>query len=228
VALKGFLHYDGILKSRRPGLLLIPTAQGYTDFIKKRSMELAELGYIVFVIDMLGSVKGPTDPQAAEEAINNLYEDRSLMRERANEGLSILSRQKNVGVGRLGCVGFDFGGTVAVELARSGAPLACFVSFYGRLDAPPETAAEMNQVRGPILLLQGADDPHIHKDQIMEFQEEMRSAGADWQMNFYGNAVHGFSDPSFGFEIRDGTAYNYKADKRSWEALKVFLREHLR
>ena len=227
VMLKGFLLYDGILKSKRPGLLLIPTSQGHTDFIKQRSTELAELGYIVFVADVIGPVNKQLNLQEAEEAVNYLYEDRSLMRERANEGLSILRQQKNIDESKLGCVGFDFGGTVALELARSGAPMSCFISFYGRLDGPPD-AMVVNQIRGSILLLQGADDPRIPDEQLINFEEEMRNAGADWQMNVYGNAVHGFSNPDFGFEIENGIAYNYKADKRSWEALKIFLREHLR
>jgi dienelactone hydrolase len=79
-----------------------------------------------------------------------------------------------------------------------------------------------------VLVFHGADDSFISPDQVRSFQEEMRRARADWQMVFYGGAVHSFTVPEAGNDPSKGMAYNAAADKRSWQALKDFLAETFR
>ena len=113
-----------------------------------------------------------------------------------------------------------------LELARSGAPLAGTVSFHGGLATPnPEDA---RQIQGAVLVLHGADDPHVPAEEVRAFQDEMRAAGADWQLVSYGGAVHSFTDPGAGSDPARGAAYNAAADRRSWQAMRDFLGERLR
>ena len=110
-----------------------------------------------------------------------------------------------------------------MELARSGAEAVGFVSFHGGLHTP--TPDDAKKIQGKILVLHGADDPLVPSDEVLAFEEEMRSARADWQLFAYGNAVHGFTVPGAGNDPSTGVAYNEKTDRRSWEAMKVFFNE---
>ena len=118
---------------------------------------------------------------------------------------------------------FVSGGTTVLELARSGAKLAGVVSFHGGLNTPlPQDA---KNIQGKVLVLHGADDPYVKEEEVKAFQDEMRKAALDWQMNYYGDAVHSFSNPAAGNDKSGGAAYNQKAAERSWEAMKLFFRE---
>jgi dienelactone hydrolase len=126
----------------------------------------------------------------------------------------------------MAAIGYCFGGTTVLEIARSGAELAGVVSFHGGLATPNPDDAK--NVKGKILVLHGADDPFVPPKQVIAFQEEMRNAGMDWQMVSYGGAVHSFTNPDSGNDPSKGAAYNEKADRRSWEAMKVFFAEILK
>ena len=120
-------------------------------------------------------------------------------------------------------MGYCFGGGVALELARSGAPLDGTISIHGSLDTPqPEQA---KNIKGPILVLHGADDPFVPQDQVKAFRDEMRTAGTDWQLIEYGGAVHAFTNPTAGSDASKGMAYNPKADQRSFQAMADFYQE---
>jgi dienelactone hydrolase len=112
---------------------------------------------------------------------------------------------------------------VVLEMARGGAELAGVVSFHGGLDTPTTEA----RPKCPILVLHGADDPHVTAAHVAAFQDEMRAAGADWQLVVYGGAVHGFTNPASGDDPSRGVAYNARADRRSWEAMRAFFAEVL-
>ena len=110
-----------------------------------------------------------------------------------------------------------------LELARSGADLAGVVSFHGNLDTPHPDDAK--NIKAKVLVLTGADDPHVTPAQVAAFEDEMREAGVDWQLVSYGGAVHSFTNPASGNDPTKGVAYNEKADHRSWEAMKQFFAE---
>jgi len=226
IQLEGYLTYDGLLKSKRGGVLIVHEWWGLNDFIKERANQLAELGYVVFALDMYGKGVLLKTYQEASEMAGKFYSDRQLMRDRAAAGLEILKQQNNVDPSRIAVMGYCFGGTVALELARSGTELLGAVSFHGGLNTPnPEDA---KNIRASILVFHGADDPNVPAEEVAAFQDEMRQANVDWQMVFYGNAVHSFTNPNVGFDTSSGVAYNYNADIRSWEVLKSFFRELLR
>ncbi|MFC1820989.1 dienelactone hydrolase family protein [Thermodesulfobacteriota bacterium] len=217
--LERYLAYDDAIQGKRPGVLVVHCFRGLRDFVKERTEQLANLGYISFALDMYGVM--PEDDQKAF-ALAKLYgADRPLMRSRANAGLEVLRRHDLVDIRRIGAMGYCFGGGVVLELARSGAEIAGLVGFHANLNTPNREDAK--NIKGKVLILHGADDPLVPMDQVLTFQEEMRKAEVDWQMVFYGNAVHAFTMPESDTDPSKQVAYNEKADKRSWEAMKFFF-----
>ena len=226
VVLEGFLAYPFVATTKRPGILVVHEWGGLGSYAKKRAEKLAQLGYVAFAIDMYG--KG-VHPESVEDKIKQvtIYKfDRKLMRARAEAGLDVLRSSKLVDPHRIAAIGYCFGGTVALELARSGADLAGVVSFHGGLDTPDLNDAK--NIKGKILVLHGADDPNVPPEQVSAFEEEMRKAKVDWQLIKYGGAVHAFTNPDAGSDPSKGAAYNHNADLRSWEAMEAFFGEIFR
>lgn len=221
--LEGYLAYDDAIEGKRPGVLVVHEWWGLTPYIKGRAEQLAGLGYIAFAIDMYGKGKTASTAEEAGALAGTYNKDRALMRSRAQAGLEVLRKHALTDPGRIAAIGYCFGGTTALELARSGAELAGVVSFHGGLSTPnPGDAAN---IKGKVLALHGADDPFVDAGQVAAFQEEMRKAGVDWQMVLYGGAVHSFTNPASGNDPSKGVAYNERADRRSWEAMKLFFKE---
>lgn len=223
VTMKGYLAYNETLPMQRPGVLVVHEWWGLNDYAKSRADELARLGYVALAVDMYGDGTNVATQAEAKALASPLREDRGLMRERIHAALTFLKKQPLVDPQQIAAIGYCFGGTVALELARSGADVAGVVSFHGNLDTPEPTASSNIQAR--VLVLHGADDSFVPMQQVVDFQNEMRQSGADWQMNIYGDAVHSFTNPNNGTNKSSGVAYNEKAAKRSWEAMKSFLTE---
>ena len=136
-------------------------------------------------------------------------------------GLEVLMQNNKLDKSRIAAIGYGFGGTTVLELARSGADLRGVVSFYGKLDTPnPDDAYN---IKGSVLIMHGAEDEKVSDDELEDFKKEMEQASVDWQIYIYGNAVSSFSDSKAGDDKSSGFAYNYWADKRSWESLKSFF-----
>jgi dienelactone hydrolase len=221
--LEGYLAYDDAQKEPHPGVLIIHEWWGLTDYVKQRADQLAKLGYVAFALDMYG--KGVLAKDAREAAaLATIYKnDRKLMRGRAAAGFEVLRKHPVADPENLAAIGYCFGGTTVLEMARAGLPLNGVVCFHGNLDTPaPE---EAKNIKGKVLVLHGADDPNVPKEQIAAFQDEMRKARVDWQIIHYGGAVHSFTNPDAGNDPSKGVAYNEKADRRSWEAMATFLEE---
>lgn len=223
VVLEGYLAYDEALSSLRPGVLIVHAWKGITDYERGRAQQLAELGYVAFCADIYGKGVRPADSQAAGEQAGKFRADRPLLRARAQAGLDTLKALPQVDPARVAAIGYCFGGGTVLELARSGAPLAGVASFHGNLDTP--LPAPPGAVQCKVLVLHGADDPHVTADSVAAFAAEMRAAGADWQLVMYGGAVHSFSDPGAGDDPSKGAAYNAAADRRSWQAMLDFFDE---
>jgi len=220
--LKGFLAYDAALKGKRPGVLVVHEFWGLNDFAKQRAEKLAEMGYVAFAVDMYGEGKVTQDLEEARKWAGHVRST-PLMRERAQAGLAMLAKHKLVDKNRLAAIGFCFGGTTVLELAYSGAGLRGVVSFHGGLTAPK--AEDLKKIKAKILVLHGAEDPHIKPEEIKAFQDAMRTAGADWQMVYYGGAVHSFANPEAGTDKSKGVAYDAKAAARSWKDMQLFFDE---
>jgi dienelactone hydrolase len=221
--LEGYLAYDSSIKGKMPGVLIVHEWTGIGPYVKRRAEEIARLGYAGFAADIYGKGVRPKDAKEAAVQAGIYRADRKLMRLRAIAGLDQLKKFKFVDPQRIAAMGYCFGGGVALELARSGADISGVVSFHGTLDTPnPQDALN---IKAKVLVCHGADDPYVSPEQVAAFQNEMRSAKVDWQMNIYGNAVHSFTNPDSGSDNSKGAAYNRKADLRSWEAMRSFFKE---
>ena len=146
-----------------------------------------------------------------------------MLRSRANAAFNVLKSHELTDQKKTAAIGYCFGGTTVLELARSGADIAGVVSFHGGLDTP--TPGDAKNIKAKVLAQHGADDPFVKPQEVAAFQEEMRNAGIDWYFVSYGNAVHSFTNPEAGNDPKKGAAYNEKADKRSWKAMKSFFKE---
>ena len=223
IPLEGYLAYDNAVKGKRPGVIVVHEWWGLNRYVERRTEELAKLGYIAFAIDMYGKGMRADNPQKAGELSSVYTKNRGLMRSRAIAGLEVLRKHPLADPSRIAAIGYCFGGTTALELARSGAPLAGVVSFHGGLDTP--NPADARNIKGSVLVLHGADDPFNPREKVEAFQDEMSKANVDWEMNIYGGAQHAFTNPDADKYGIKGVAYNGKADKRSWEAMKIFFKE---
>jgi dienelactone hydrolase len=223
--LEGYLAWDDASAERRPGVLVVHDWMGLGADAKKRADMLAELGYVAFAADIYGKGVRPKDAKEASAQAGHWKSDRPALRKRVRVAFDVLAANKLVDKARTAAIGYCFGGTTALELARSGAPVAATVTFHGGLDSP--TPADAKHITGKVLALHGGDDPFVPPEQVLGFEKEMRDAGVDWQLVAYGGAVHSFTVKAAGNDNSKGAAYNERADRRSWEAMKQFFAEVL-
>lgn len=221
--LVGYLAFPKDVTGPLPGILVVHEWMGLNDYAKHRADQLAELGYIAFAADIYGDGKIAANREEAGKLAGSYKNDRPLLRARVAAGLATLKAQPGVAGDKIAAIGYCFGGTAVLELARSGADIAGVVSFHGGLDTP--TSQDAKNIRAKVLALHGADDPYVPADQVAAFENEMRQAGVDWQLIVYGGAVHGFTNPANGTDNSKGAAYNALADARSWVAMQQFFNE---
>ena len=221
--LEGYLAYDDKVRGKRPGVLVVHAWKGLGEQEKRRARELAQLGYVAFAADIYGKgIRPKTNQEAAAQA--TIYRsNRTLMRQRVQAGLEFLKQHRLTIAEKTAAIGYCFGGGAVLELARSGADVDGVVSFHGNLDTPDPKDA--NSIQGRVLVLHGADDPLVPPEQVQAFAKEMSDAKVDWELIMYGGAVHSFTNPNAGNDPSKGVAYNAKADRRSWEAMKGFFAE---
>jgi len=224
LTLRGLLAFDEANAGKRPGILVVHEAWGLGEHAMERAKMLAREGYVALAADMYGDRRLATDLPQAMELIGELRTDPAKLRQRALSALAALKAQPNVDGTKLAAIGFCFGGTTVLELARGGAEVKGVVSFHGGLQTA--APAEPGAVTPKVLVCTGADDPMIPPAQVTDFEEEMRKAGADWQVISYGGTVHSFTNPDAGKIVKlDGVAYNAQTDKRSWAAMRAFFAE---
>jgi dienelactone hydrolase len=221
--LEGYLAYDDAIVGTKPGILVVHDWMGVTAETKRRVDMLAGLGYVAMAADIYGKGVRPVDMKAAAGESGKWKSNRVALRKRVRAGLDKLAANPHVDATKLVGLGYCFGGTAALELARSGAPTIATVTFHGGLDSPTPTDAK--SIKGKVLALTGGDDPHVPPEQVAAFEKEMRDGGVDWQLVSYGGAVHSFTIANAGTDNSKGAAYNAHADKRSWEAMKAFFAE---
>lgn len=219
---EGVLISPNNVNNKLPALLMTPNWLGITQEAIDLAKQQAEKGYIVFIVDLYGKTVRPQNSQQAGEAMTPLKENRQELRQRMNKALDILLKEINIDKQKIAAFGFCFGGCCALELARSGADIKAAISFHGNLDTPNTRDAQ--NIKGSILVLNGANDPMIPDDQITDFFNEMKSApSVDWQFINYGGAVHGFTDVTANDpKVKQ---YNAKVSKRAFNAMNTLLDE---
>lgn len=219
--LQGYAAWEDGFKDSRPGVLVVHEWWGHGPYARRRAEQLAKLGFTAFAVDMYGKGVYAKDHDEAGKLAGALFGDRAAMRRRALAGLEQLRKMPFVDQKHLGAIGYCFGGTTVLELARAGTELDGVVSFHGNL-ATPAPAAE--KPKAAILVAQGADDA-MTLPGVPGFIEEMKKVGADWQLVEYGGAVHSFTVPEAGTDTAKGMAYSKEADRRSWQAMHAFFDE---
>jgi dienelactone hydrolase len=225
---EGLLVFDDLpaFQGKRPGIIVAHQWKGLTDYEKMRGELLAMRGHIVLCADVYGKGVRADNPKDAAALAGKYKEDRKLLRARINAALDFLRKQERVNPQQIAAIGYCFGGTTVLELARSGADIKGVVSFHGGLSTP--APADAKNIRCKVLACHGADDPFVPPEEVQAFEKEMRDAKVDWQLVAYGNAVHSFTDKGAGNDNSKGAAYNAQADLRSWREMKMFLDEVLR
>ena len=211
----------------RPGVLVFPEAFGLSAHAIGRAERLAGLGYTALACDLHGDGQLVDGLDEALGLLKPLFADPSKTRARAGGGLDALLARPEVDGGRVAAIGFCFGGTMALELARAGASLRAVVGFHSGLGtAAPKTDAQA--IRARVLVCIGADDPMIPAEQRAEFETEMRGAGVDWQMHLYGSTVHSFTNQGAAKRnMPDAIRYSPEADARSWASMRALFDEAL-
>jgi len=224
VTAKSWIIYDTRFSGKRPGVIIAPEWWGVTDYTKKRGEMLAKLGYIALVADLYGDGKTTEDADEAGKLAAPLKDgDRAELRARMAAALDALKKNPLVETDKIAAIGYCFGGTAALELARAGADLTGLVSFHGGLDVG--SAPAPSSINPKILIETGGADPMVPPDQVNAFEDEMRAAHANWQVNIYSDAQHAFTNPAADSHHIPGIAYNKQADERSWQSMKNFFLE---
>lgn len=223
--LEGLVAYDDAVSTPRPGVLVVHQWKGLTDYERKRVVMLAELGYVAFAADIYGKGVRPASPQEAGPLAGKYKSNPPLLRARVTAALDTLRRMPRVESRKVAAIGYCFGGTTVLELARSGADVAGVVSFHGALGSQPNVPSD---IRCRVLALHGADDPFVPPAEVAAFEAEMKQAKADWQLVKYGGAVHSFTLWAEDGSFNAGSKYHKDADRRSWEAMKAFVVELFR
>ncbi len=220
-ALKGYLVKAKAGKSA-PGIVIVPAWMGITEHEKGSADKLAALGYNAFVADIYGEGNKPANKQEAGKLAGYYKSHIEDYQRRVKLSIDALVKQ-GADPARIVVMGYCFGGTGAIEAARAGFPVKGVVSFHGGLSK--DTLRKDSDIVAKVLVLHGADDPYVKTAEILRFQDEMRNSKADWQMIYYANAVHAFTEVTAGSDNAKGAAYNEEADKRSWQHLLLFLDE---
>ena len=226
VNLRGYIAFDDKVTGRRPGVLVFHEGLGLGEFAMARARRLAELGYVALAADMFGDRRQARNLQEVVGLVGALRNQPETLLARGRAALTTIAALPQVDADRIGAIGFCFGGSVVLELARDGADLKGVVSFHGVL-ATRKPAAP-GQVKASVLVLTGADDPLAPSEQVRAFEEEMRAAEVrDWQVISYGNTLHGFTNPVADGSMMRSALYSAQADRRSWASMRSLFDEVL-
>lgn len=219
------MAYDSANAGKKPIVLIIPEWWGVTDYVKDRAKQIAELGYFALVVDMYGGGKVLNNPKDAGKEAMKYYKNPQLAQERFDNALSIAKTYPQADTTKIAAIGYCFGGSMALNMARLGEPLKGVVSFHGGLENNGLTARKGGIIPS-ILVLNGDADSFVPVSAVNEFKKEMEAANANMQFIGYPNAKHAFTNPgatAIGEKFKMDIKYDEAADKASWEEMKKFL-----
>jgi dienelactone hydrolase len=227
--LKGYIAYDDAVKGKRPGILVVHEWWGHNEYARKRAHMLAEQGYTALAVDMYGDGKQAHHPDDAGKFASEVSKNAALAKTRFDAAYTLISTDATVDAGNIAAIGYCFGGSVVLNMARIGEPLKAVVSFHGSLKTA--TPAEAGKVKARVASFTGEADPMIPAEQVAAFRQEMEKAGVSYKAVTYPGAKHAFTNPEadkFGQEFKLPLAYDSAADKASWDEGLRFLADALK
>ncbi|MFZ5502087.1 MAG: dienelactone hydrolase family protein [Pseudomonadota bacterium] len=222
--LKGYVAYDDAVQGKRPGVLVVHEWWGHNEYARKRARMLAEQGYTALAVDMYGDGKQAHHPDDAGKFASEVAKDTVLAKARFDAALNLIGREATVDEFNIAAIGYCFGGSVVLNMARIGEPLKAVVSFHGGLAT--DTPAEAGKITARVASFTGEADPMIPASQVAAFRAEMDKAGAIYKAVTYAGAKHSFTNPDadkFGEQFKLPLAYDAVADKASWDESMIFL-----
>lgn len=224
--LKGYAAWNPQLKGKLPVVLIVHEWWGNNQYSKDRALQLAEMGYLAFAIDMYGDGKTTDDPKQAEAWMTATRSKMATVTERIRAACDRAKSLPQADPDRMGAIGYCFGGMIVLEMARQHLPVKAVVSFHGGLltDNPEAT----RDVTAKILVCNGQADVWVPQSEIDTFKKEMATAKADLTFINYPDAQHAFTNPVADSRKIEGVKYNAAADKKSWEDMTQFFNKHLR
>ncbi|MBC8033418.1 MAG: dienelactone hydrolase family protein [Chitinophagaceae bacterium] len=223
IQLKGFIAYSDSSDYKRPGILVVPEWWGVTDYTRKRARRLAELGYVALVVDMYGEGKTADNPQDAGTLAEPFYTNLVLTKSRVDAALAKLKTYPQVDTANIAAIGYCFGGSVALNVAKLGEDLKGIVVFHGNLAG---AAPDAKLLKAKVLVCHGAVDPFVKPEEVTTFKKQMDSIGANYTFKAYPDAVHAFTNPDAtekGKKFNIPIAYNQQADSTSWIDMQQFF-----
>jgi dienelactone hydrolase len=224
--LRGGLAWNENAVGQRPGVLVFHEGLGLGEFAMERARRLAGLGYVALAADMFGDRRQARNLQEVATLVGGLRAAPEKLRARGRAALATLAALPEVDANKMAAIGFCFGGSVVLELAREGADLKAVVSFHGVLATKMPAVA--GEVKASVLVCTGADDPLAPPDQVADFANEMRASRVrDWQVISYGNTLHGFTNPAADGSMLRSALYSAQADRRSWASMQNLFDEVL-
>ena len=229
VTLKGYIAYDDAIQGKRPGILVVHEWWGHNAYVRKRADMLAQLGYIALAVDMYGDGKTANHPDDAGKFATEVKSNLPLMQSRFTAALELLKSNELTDSEKIGAIGYCFGGSTVLSMARQGLDLKGVVSFHGGLGGLPPVS--VGNVKAKVLVCTGADDSFIPQEQIDTFKNEMDEGKVDYKFISYPGAKHSFTNPDadqFAKDFGMPIAYNAEADKKSWVDMQIFFNEVLK
>jgi len=222
--MESHLYFDPAKTGKRPAVLVFPEAFGLSDHTKEKAQRLAELGYVTLANDLFGEGKMVSSLEDVMGFVGPMMQDPLKTRAYAEAGLKALLARPEVDPAKIASIGYCFGGTVSLELARAGNDVKGVAGFHSGLGtARPEDA---KNIKGKVLVCIGADDPMIDANARQQFTDEMTAGKVDWQMHLYGGVVHSFTNKHADERnMPQAIRYSAEADTRSWNSLVAFLEE---
>jgi dienelactone hydrolase len=192
--MKGFVVYDDATEAKRPGIVLVHEWWGITKHIHNEARQFAQQGYTAFIADMYGDAKTADNPKDAGALAGSVMKNPTVMESRFNAARDQLAKQASVNPQRIGAVGYCFGGAVVLNMARAGADLAAVAGFHASLGLNTPAPAP-GTVKAKILVLNGADDPFVKREEYDALKRDFDAAKADYQVIEYPGVVHAFTNP---------------------------------
>lgn len=223
--MKGFVVYDDASQAKRPGIVMVHEWWGITKHIHDEARNFAQQGYTVLISDMYGDARTADNPKDAGALSSSVMKNATVMEQRFDAARTELAKQASVDPKRIGAVGYCFGGAVVINMARAGADLAAVAGFHASLGLNTPAPAP-GTVKAKVLVMNGADDPFVKKEQYDTVKKDFDAAKVDYRVIEYPGAVHAFTNPEateLGKKFNLPLRYDAKADQESKaEATKFF------